>query len=267
MKQEFINYELLENFAPNVFLSKPPYPWHDFHRFLTPEGFAALYENFPPLDVFEVHSDMERVYGQRPHNRYYLAYEESVYARAQAGNGNKGTVKQANLPEAWRMLMDEFETSERYRNFIKRLFQVSEFQVRYAWHVGVTNSEVSPHVDGDKKIGTHIFYFNTSEDWNPAWGGATLVLGSKLTSAMNPDFNDFTAAEAAQITDNHSFLFRNGPHSWHGVKPLTCPEGSYRRLFNVIFEVPEKSEKAVASPLSAIKRLFRGRRTQPETSY
>jgi len=222
MNQTFINYDLLESFPANSFIAKKPYPWHDFQRLLTSEGFKALSEEFPPLAMFERHSGMERVYGQRPHNRYYLAYEQSVYAHAEASK-DQGTIKRAELPPAWQAFMDELATSERYRNFIQRLFQVSAFEVRYAWHVGVTNSEVSPHVDGTKKIGTHIFYFNTSEDWRPEWGGATLVLGSKRTPAMNPDFDDFADVEAAQIVDNHSFLFRNSAQSWHGVKALTCP--------------------------------------------
>ena len=101
---------------------------------------------------------------------------------------------------------------------------------------------MSPHVDSAKKIGTHIFYFNTSEDWRPEWGGATLVLGGKRTPAMNPDFDDFTDVEAAQIIDNRSFLFRNSAQSWHGVRALTSPAGSYRQLFNVIFEFPAEPQ-------------------------
>jgi len=262
MGRTFIDYALLESFPADSFISKKPFPWHDFHRVLTPEGFAALSESFPPLDLFEQHSGMERVYGQRPHNRYYLAYEQSVYARNRADEG-QGTIRHAELPAVWQAFMDELATSEGYLNFIKRLFQVSEFAVRYAWHVGVTNSEVSPHVDGAPKIGTHIFYFNTSADWKPEWGGATLVLGGKRTPAMNPDFDAFVSVEAAQIVDNRSFLFRNGEHSWHGVKALTCPAGSSRRLFNVIFEFPAGTQPRAASRLNAIKKLFRRRDAAP----
>jgi hypothetical protein len=87
-----------------------------------------------------------------------------------------------------------------------------------------------------EKIGTHILYFNTSSDWKPAWGGQTLVLAGKTTEALNPDFTDFQSYQAAQITDNHSFLFKNTPDAWHGVTALTSPPGNYRRLFNIIFE-------------------------------
>ncbi len=89
------------------------------------------------------------------------------------------------------------------------------------------------------------------------------MLGDKRTPAQNPDFDDFASVQAAQITDNHSFLFRNSPESWHGVKPLTCDEESYRRFFNVIFEFPEKSETVASSPFAKIKSLFQGSRTSP----
>jgi predicted heme/steroid binding protein len=254
MTRKFMNENLMESFSSDLFNSKSPFPWFDFDQFLTPEGFQTLYHDFPSLDSFEKHTGMPRVHGQRPHDRYYLAYESSVYG--QSNRFGKGVIKHQELPETWQDLIEEIESQE-YRSFIQSLLGVQEFDIRYAWHVGVTHSEVSPHVDGPDKIGTHIFYFNTSQDWNEQWGGAILALGRKLADCMNPDFGDFTEALPTQITDNHSFLFKNTPNAWHGVKPLTCPEGCYRRLFNVIFEVPDtrSSDSSQASLLSLVKKL------------
>jgi hypothetical protein len=137
--------------------------------------------------------------------------------------------------------------------FDHKLFLVLHvFQIRYAWHIGVTHSEVSPHKDAEQKAGTHIFYFNTSDDWDTTWDGSTLVLGNKLKDAMNPDFSDFTTVIPTQFTNNHSFLFKNTSNAWHGVKPLNCPQGKYRRLFNVIFEFPQTNY-----PLSLPKKFLK----------
>ena len=81
--------------------------------------------------------------------------------------------------------------------------------------------------------------YTTSDDWNP--GGATLVVGGKKIEAMNPDFADFETSAAACITDNHSFLFKNTSSAWHGATALTFPDDSYRRLLNIIFEMPRRS--------------------------
>ena len=116
--------------------------------------------------------------------------------------------------------MDELESSEEYHGFVRRALGVPAFSTRYAWHVGSHGSEVSPHVDAANKLGTHILYFNTSDEWNPEWGGATLVLGGKQTEAMNPDFADFETRDEARIMDNHSFLFKNTPNAWHGATAL-----------------------------------------------
>ncbi len=250
MSNSFINYKFIQSFNKHSFIQNEPFPWYGFPDFLTSEGFQQLCQDFPSLELFEKHEGLERVYGQRPHNRYYLAYETSIYN--QLDRQDKGVVRYQELPESWQMFMDELETSQDYRDFIKSLFEVADFQIRYAWHIGVANSEVSPHRDGEQKIGTHIFYFNTSDDWEPAWGGSTLVLGGKLTETMHPDFSDFTTVKPTQLVDNHSFLFKNTPDAWHGVKPLTCPEGKYRRLFNVIFEFPQ-----TRSPLSLPKKLLK----------
>lgn len=254
MNQEFINYDLLKSFVVDSFTSKIPFPWYDFHQFLTPEGFQRLYQDFPCLELFEKHNEIPRNYGQRSHNRYYLAYKESIYNTS--NESGKGTVQLHDLPKSWQAFIEELETSKSYKNFIQSLLEISDFKPRYAWHIGISGSEVSPHLDSKEKVGTHIFYFNTSLDWDSTWGGSTLVLGGKLTHAMNPDFSDFNTVTPVQIVDNHSFLFKNTPDAWHGVEALACTSGRYRRLFNVIFEFSgiDKQPKQ-SSPLSFVKKI------------
>ena len=234
MARTFIDYSLLRSFDAGAFGNRRPFPWENLHGFLTPEGFRTLYNEFPSLQLFEYHNNIRRDHGQRSHNRYYLAYENSIYHK----HGESGVVRSSQLPVAWQHFMNELETSDEYHSFICRALGIPDFKARYAWHVGTKGSEVSPHIDAEKKLGTHILYFNTSDEWDTMWGGATLVLGDKQTDAMNPDFSDFKTSAAARIVDNHSFLFKNTPAAWHGVTALTCPEDSYRRLFNVIFEAP-----------------------------
>jgi hypothetical protein len=257
MSQSFINYDLLREFPAEGFAAVTPFPWADLQQFLAPEGFRSLYESFPSLDLFEQHSGIERVYGQKPHDRYYLAYEKSIY-HDEGERPARGVLTHDELPPAWRSFVEEIESGGEYARFVRRALGVGEFETRYAWHVGFTNSEVSPHVDSPTKYGTHIVYFNTSEDWDAAWGGATLVLGGKKTAALNPDFDDFASAAATRITDNHSFLFKNTPGAWHGVRPLACPPGSYRRLFNIIFEAPGRAEVVPAPDAAAGAAPVRG---------
>ncbi|WP_199194343.1 hypothetical protein [Pleurocapsa sp. CCALA 161] len=257
MINNFINYDLIKLFDAQSFISNSPFPWYNFDSFLTLEGFKQLLQDFPSLELFEKHEGLARVHGQRSHDRYYLAYETSVYH--QIKRKDQGIITYKHLPPSWQMFIKELETSQIYQNFIKSLFKVADFQIRYAWHVGVTNSEVSPHKDAEQKAGTHIFYFNTSEDWDTTWDGSTLVLGDKLKDAMNPDFSDFTTVIPTQFINNHSFLFKNTPNAWHGVKPLNCPQGKYRRLFNVIFEFPQTNHP-LSLPKKFLKRTLSGLR-------
>ena len=151
-------------------------------------------------------------------------------------------VRLDELAPSWRQFLGELE-SRPYRRFIRWLLGVTPDRVRYAWHLGFAGSEVSPHLDGKEKLATHIFYFNESGDWRPEWGGETLVLGGRAVERMNPDFSDFRLVRAVPFLDNRSFLFRNGPQAWHGVRPLAVPPGRYRRLFNVIFEAAPARRK------------------------
>jgi hypothetical protein len=252
----FINYELIRLFEQQLFRQNQPFPWYNFHNFLTSDGFKQLSTDFPSLELFEKHEGLERVYGQRPHNRYYLAYKTSIYDQIE--HRGQGIVNYKHLPESWQMLVKELETSQIYQNFIKSLFEIADFQIRYAWHIGVTHSEVSPHKDAEQKAGTHIFYFNTSNDWETGWDGSTLVLGNKLKEGMNPDFSDFSTVIPTQFTNNRSFLFKNTPNAWHGVKPLNCPEGKYRRLFNVIFEFP-RTDNFLSSAKKLLQRIYQAK--------
>jgi hypothetical protein len=234
----FIDHTVLASFPVQSFESTAPFPWWSFEGFLTPAGFEALYEQFPSLSLFERHRGAKRAHGQRPHDRYYLAYESSIYHE-----GAQGVARRTDLPAAWQAFMAELEGDDHYRSVISAALGLSDYEARYAWHVGTTGSEVSPHLDAPEKSGTHILYFNRAGDWEPSWGGRTVVLAGRATTAMNPDFDQFATSTAVDILDNRSFLFKNTPDAWHGVQALTCPSDARRRLFNVIFEVPGGAEQ------------------------
>lgn len=236
----FFDERVLREFDPHTFTDKKPFPWHNFSQIVTPQGFEKLYREFPPLTLFDKHVGMMRSHGQRPHDRYYLAYEHSIYG---AKSATPGAVKHEDLPGPWQEFISELQTSDAWKQFAERLVGQGNLTARYAWHVGTQGSEVSPHRDSDDKLATHIFYFNTSDDWEEAWGGSTLVLSGKKTDRMNPDFDDFTGEIASEICNNHSFLFKNTTEAWHGVRTLTCPPERYRRLFNVIFHADEAPKK------------------------
>jgi hypothetical protein len=258
MTTAIIDQRHLANPALDQFKAAIPYPWINFHAFLKPETFIELYQAFPSFDLFERHQDRPRKDGQRPHNRYYLAYETSIYKKT--NQQDTGVVQLDELPEVWQRFLEELEGHE-YRNFIACMLGVAAFEVRYAWHLGVTNSEVSPHLDNKKKLGTHIFYFNTDDDWDTAWGGEILVLEDKQTEANNPDFDEFANVQAVPLLNNQSFLFKNAANGWHGVKSLTCPEGHYRRLFNVIIEQPHARDRSVTPSLQRLAtKWFSGSR-------
>ncbi|MGI4815757.1 MAG: 2OG-Fe(II) oxygenase [Janthinobacterium lividum] len=258
---DFLDEAVLTEFvrnpaAPATFTDRSPFPWSAFGDLLKPGAFRTLLDAFPSVELFEMHRGLERAHGQRSHDRFYLAYEQSIYERADRAP-QEGVVGHDALPPAWQAFIDELNSSPAYREFTEKLLGVGPMSARFAWHMGVTGSEVSPHRDSVDKIGTHIFYFNTADDWQPEWGGSIVVLGGKRIAANNPDMSDFETAVDLDIRDNRSFLFKNTPDAWHGVEPLTCPSGSYRRLFNVILH---PAEGRVAKPRGFLRRTLQSLR-------
>lgn len=230
-KYSFLNPDLLEQVNLTAVREQQPFPWVLFQNLITPDGFETLSQDFPSLNWFEKHENRPRKTNQRPHNRFYLEYHQSYFLAHK--RQPTACIKHRDLSPSWQQFITELKGPE-YLQFLTRLFGTSAFHLQFSWHIGITHSEVSPHCDWVGKLGTHLFYFNTQQDWSESWGGQIIVLGGKQTEVMNPEFEDFETQQAIPFLDNRSLLFQNSPSAWHGVRPLTCPEGKYRRLFNVI---------------------------------
>lgn len=219
------------------FAATRPFPWLSLSGCLRPEAFSCLCADFPPLGQFVHHQGLRSSNILRSHDRYYLRFDGGE------GPAEAGVVRAADLAASWRELLTELQGPV-YQGFVRRLFGVRRVRTRFAWHLGHRGSEVSPHLDAPKKVGTHLIYFNTRADWDPSWGGAPLILGQPHAGRSPPDFHDFDDHQAVPYLDNHSLMFRNGPAAWHGVERMTPPVGCYRRLFTVVFDYPRSTHLA-----------------------
>lgn len=234
--------------------SKGELRWAEIAGFLPEDVFKALNDNYPDINKFEKHAGIERVHGQRPHDRYYLAYESSIYG---SDKDAEGLISQQDLPEVWQDFIEMLSSDEDYLAFVRETLQVDDFDIRFAWHMAFDGCEVSPHLDARQKYGTHLFYFNTDANWQPDWGGGTVLLAGKKTKAMNPDFFEFERKLVeSEIINNKSFIFQNSPQAWHGVKKISAPEGKYRRLFTVVFDKKGARERT-RERLPLHKKLLR----------
>ncbi|MEE2980827.1 MAG: hypothetical protein VYA71_04700 [Pseudomonadota bacterium] len=203
-----------------AFQGKSPYPWVNPQGLLSAGGFRELTDALPDIDQFERVFGKRRAHGQQSHDRYTLAYHKGL-----------------DLAPSWRHFIAELE-GDGYQAFIRRLFGRGGFRLRYHWHYTPAGCSVSPHCDGRDKLGSHIFYFNTADDWQAAWGGETVVLddGGRFKRSSAPAFENFDRAISAETMDNHSFIFARQGDSWHGVREITCPEGHLRKVFIVVVE-------------------------------
>lgn len=214
----YIDYERLESLDPVAYQNQAPYPWANPEGILTPEGFDALRENLPDVAIFKESFDVTRKFGQAPHNRFTLEY-----------------TKDTPIDGPWKEFIEEL-TADRYRRTLCRLIGVRDLEFNFHWHYTPKGCSVSPHCDANRKLGSHIFYFNTDDDWKPEWGGETLVLddGGRFDVNSAPAFEDFDSAIGADTMGNRSFLFTRRGNSWHGVREIQCPEGHMRKVFIVV---------------------------------
>ena len=89
----------------------------------------------------------------------------------------------------------------------RRLMGVRRLEFRFHWHYAPNGCSVSPHCDAKRKLGSQIFYLNTDEDWDPSWGGETLVLddGGRFDLASLRDFDEFDQI-ASEAMGNRSLI-------------------------------------------------------------
>ncbi len=219
-------------------VAPPRFRWKEFPDFVDSATFGALCADFPLLDCFEKHEGLPQGprKNRRPHDRYYLALDSSVYVNRSGMTPvmGKGVIERSSLGSSWQSFIKDLEAPF-YRAFIAQFLGVSSFRQRYAWHMAYSGCEISPHIDDSQKLGTHLFYFNKPGEWQPEWGGQTLILEDLQRDVDNPEFDDFSLIHQVSNVGNNSLIWRNSPNAWHGVRPLSSPDGQFRRVFTVVF--------------------------------
>jgi len=215
---QYLDFDKLETISRDSFEVTKPYPYANVQGLLTDDGFQALLDNMPELSSFESSAGKKRRAGQAPHDRFSLEYTAST-----------------QMPDPWREFINEL-CSDRYRSNIARLFGAGKIEFRFHWHYTPTGCWVSPHTDSPREHGSHLFYFNAENDWDPDWGGETLVLddAGRLDYNSAPDLEEFEGEIACQSIGNYSAIIKRTDHAWHAVRPIRCPEGKFRRLFVVV---------------------------------
>lgn len=215
---QYLDLSRLDQVTTASFRDADPFPWVNPAELIRPEAYAQLRRDLPPVDVLNPSFGMKRRHGQQTHDRYVLEYHEG-----------------APVAQSWHDFVAELK-GPAYTAWLRRLFGVRNFFLTFHWHYTPDGCSVSPHCDAKRKMGSHIFYLNTEEDWDPAWGGQTVILddGGRFDAASAPAFEDFDREMPSVALGNYSLLFGRKGNSWHGVHAIDCPEGKLRKVFIVV---------------------------------
>ncbi|MFP6781114.1 MAG: 2OG-Fe(II) oxygenase [Gammaproteobacteria bacterium] len=214
----YIDFNQLEKIDAESYRVRKPFPWINPTGLLTEQGYLTLLGAMPDVSQFNSSFGLERKNDQTPHDRFILEYDEHLA-----------------IADVWHEFIAELR-SARYKNNLCRLLDEPSVALNFHWHYTPDGCFVSPHADSPRKAGSHIFYFNTDEDWKSSWGGHTILLddGGQMPSRSSPTFDDFSGEVATQTLGNRSLLFTRTDHAWHGVRPISCPENRFRKVFIVV---------------------------------
>ena len=123
MTQRYLDFEKLEAITRDRFDAARPYPHVNERGLLTEQGFQALLDNMPGMELFERNVGKKRRAGQAPHDRYSLEYAPDT-----------------DVPNPWQEFIQEL-CSDRYRENIQRLFGAGKIEFRFHWHYGAPNHD------------------------------------------------------------------------------------------------------------------------------
>ena len=214
-----LNYSVLKDFDINQFQNKKPFPYTQFSDLLIREKYERLRNELPRTQLFKEQKGNYRRYGQASHDRLSLDFGLNL-----------------EISNIWKILIKELETGQ-YRKFIRDLLGTNRFHFKYHWHYTPSAASVSPHCDAEWKLGSHIFYFNSEDDWDQNWGGQTVILDDegKKSFKTAPNFNEFKQQIEIPCVGSKSLLFKRTNHSWHGVREIQCPPNKLRKVFIIEF--------------------------------
>ena len=214
----YLDFQRLSTIDPKQFQQEIPYPWINPKGLLTSEGYKQLLATLPDVSLFQRRFGVKRAHGQQSHDRFTLEYQNDL-----------------PLSPAWKTFISELYGTE-YQAFLKRLFQVNSLELNFHWHYTPNGCSVSPHCDAKHKLGSHIFYLNTENDWEENWGGETVILddGGQFDRKSAPKFEDFKDSTVSKAIGNYSLLFARKGNSWHGVRAIQCPSDRMRKVFIVV---------------------------------
>jgi hypothetical protein len=202
------------------FQTREPFPWINPEALLTPDAFQVLYGTLPDISLFEKNFGKARKFGQQSHDRYSLDYRPDL-----------------PLADHWHAFIAELN-GPHGQLFFSRMLGVRSVVLSCHWHYTPNGCSVSPHCDAKRKLGSQIFYFNTADDWDPSWGGETLILSSDkpLKPDSAPSLDDFGHIIASEAVGNRSLLFARTDHSWHAVREINAPPDALRKVFILVIE-------------------------------
>ncbi len=217
---KYLNFDVLNKIDAQKYQDNKPFPFIDFPNALYDDAYALLVKTAPDVSLFENQFGIERKYGQKFHDKYFLEYFDTT-----------------PVASPWKEFAAELYSDE-YRRFIERMFKMKRgsYNLVLSWHYMTRGTCITPHCDTEKKIGSQLFYLNTSDKWEEEWGGQTLALDDegKRNPESGPEIAEFNNIFKSKSVDNSSFIFTRTNHSWHAVDVIQCPPDEIRKMFSIV---------------------------------
>lgn len=182
-----------------------------------------LCEQFPRVDKFVDFDGANRRNGQREHKKLFLSYNSKL---------KTNIFETTAVNSEWGGFI-EYLQSDEYINWVKDVLGIDNFDLGFEWALMDDGTDLCPHSDCCKKLGSHVFFFPYFH-WRGK--GGDFVFLDNHTNDQNPEISEFQKHHQIKYKSNCSILFANSKEyrNWHTVTRIDSISAR-RRVFQVIF--------------------------------
>jgi 2OG-Fe(II) oxygenase superfamily len=214
--------------------------------YLPQETYQALLESFPEEKWFVERIDGDKYRLNSSHRRevfrefcneyprwveFFNFLESQAFLRDLYLLSRRGLFKSRGLlgSRQWRVVTAGGLLEATLKQPVTMQFEFSRLE---------RGSFVPPHTDHPRKLVSLILYFRDPK-WQDSYGGSTEFYRPKNRRLENNwdnrtvTFDDLVPFYRAPFVPNQLVVFLKSKNSYHGVTPITCPEGMSRNSLNI----------------------------------
>ena len=253
--RDFVSDLLISPKKPDI--TYDPFPYFYIDDYLPKDLYAALHEEFPSMTFFDGRNNVDRANRLRkmalnPRGERYAEFLASSPSWTKVIDALRSDAFLKDVEGLLRPALVQARGVAGRRGWwnhtsASRRVPIVERPVEFSCEFSRLSrgAFLYPHTDKPEKLVSFLLYF-PEPDWEQRYGGATDLYRVKQAkhdrnwSGRAVTFDAVDTVFRSEFRSNRLMVFVKSRNSYHGVSPVTPPDGVARKSFNFNVIVPRE---------------------------